>query len=435
LKRQSAQFYSLLEDEMNVKKAFGLTLALAAGAAGLSLSQVGAQQKLQLEFVTTSLQPFADYFNPLVERYNGANAAQNLKWTDLPQAAIQQKILTGIASGNSPDAVQMNNSQIIELAQQGALQPLNTLLDKKVLDSYQKAALAAFTFEGKVYGLPDYASPRIVLFNTEILKKAGLDASNLPRTQGGIIAWAKQIREKTGAFGFSPLIDSANMLKVFQEEGLPVLSADRKKAVFNSPAHIGLLQRYIALRKADVFPEDTMKGIGAAFNLYTAGKLGICVVGITFVPRLEKDANAIYKTTVVGQSPIAAGQVVQASTFAYAVPTGTKDPKASAALAAWLTNDAQQLAFAKRVGTVFPTTIQAARDPYFSSGKGSTNLTDLGRYVGSLSMKNAKELNPIVPNASTLNKAVKDNIEAAIFGQKTAKQALDDTVAIWNANL
>ncbi len=420
---------------MNLQRAFGLTVAVAAGIAGLSLSQVGAQQKAPLEFVTTSLQPFADYFNPLVERYNAANPAQNLKWTDLPQAAIQQKVLTGIASGNSPDAVQMNNTQILELAQQGALQPLNTLLDKKVLDVYQKAALAAFTFDGKVYGLPDYASPRIVLFNTEILKKAGLDPANLPRTQGGIIEWAKKIAEKTDAFGFSPLIDSANLLKVFQEEGLPVLSSDRKKAVFNSPAHVALLNRYITLRKADVFPEDTMKGIGAAFNLYTAGKLGICVVGITFIPRLEKDAINIYKTTVLGTSPIAAGQVVQASTFAYAVPTGTKDPKASAALAAWLTNDAQQLAFAKRVGTVFPTTLKAARDPYFSSGKGSSNLTDLGRFVGSVTMRNAKELTPIVPNASTLNKAVKDNVEAAIFGQKTAKEALDAMVAVWNANL
>jgi putative chitobiose transport system substrate-binding protein len=420
---------------MNVKKALGLTIALAAGVAALSVTQVGAQQKAQLEFVTTSLQPFADYFNPMVERYNAANPAQNLKWTDLPQAAIQQKVLTGIASGNSPDAVQMNNTQILELAQQGALQPLNTLLDKKVLDTYQKSALDAFTFDGKIYGLPDYASPRIVLFNLDLIKKAGLNPAALPRTQGEIINWARQIREKTGAFGFSPLIDSANLLKVFQEEGLPVLSADRKRAVFNSPAHVALLQRYITLRKADVFPEDTMKGIGAAFNLYTAGKLGICIVGVTFIPRLEKDANAIYKVTAVGPSPIAAGQVVQASTFAYAVPTGTKDPKASAALAAWLTNDANQLAFAKRAGTVFPTTIRSARDPFFTAGRGSTNLADLGRYVGSVTMRNAKELTPIVPNAATLNKAVKDNVEAAIFGQKSAKEALDAMVAVWNANL
>lgn len=420
---------------MNLRKAFGISVLLAAGVAGLSVSQVGAQSKQDMEFVTTSLQPFADFFNPLVTRYNAANPSQNLKWTDLPQAAIQQKVLTGVAAGNPPNAVQMNSTQILELAQQGALESMNNLLDKKTLDVYQKQAMAAFTFEGKIYGLPDYASPRIILFNREILAKAGLDGRELPRTQGGIIEWAKIIQQKTGVFGFSPLIANADMLKVFQEEGLPLFSADRKRAVFNSNAHIGLLQRYIDLRKSSVFSEESMKGIAASYNLYTAGKLGMCIVGITFVPRLANDAPAIFKNTAVAPNPIAAGQVTQASTFAYAVPKGTKNPKASAELAAWLTNDANQLAFAKRAGTVFPTTVKAARDPYFTSGRGSTNLVDQGRFAGSQTMKSAKELTPVVPNASTLNKAIKDNIEAAIFGQKTAKQALDDAVAIWNANL
>ncbi len=420
---------------MNIRKAFGISVLLAAGVAGLSFSQVGAQDKLQMEFVTTSLQPFADFFNPLVTKYNAANGNQNLKWTDLPQAAIQQKVLSGVAAGSPPDAVQMNSTQILELAQQGALQNLSGLLDKKTLDVYQKQALAAFTFEGKVYGLPDYASPRIILFNRDILKKAGLDGQELPRTQGGIIQWAKIIQEKAGVFGFSPLIANADLLKVFQEEGLPVLSADRKKAAFNSPAHVALLQRYIDLRKANVFSEESMKGIGASYNLYTAGKLGMCIVGITFIPRLANDAPAIFKVSAVAPNPIAAGQVTQASTFAYAVPVGTKNPKASAALAAWLTNDDNQLAFAKRAGTVFPTAVKASRDPYFASGRNSANLIDLGRFAGSQTMKSAKELTPVVPNASTLNKAIKDNVEAAIFGQKTAKQALDDAAAIWNANL
>ncbi|MFN3265779.1 MAG: ABC transporter substrate-binding protein [Deinococcales bacterium] len=420
---------------MNLRKAFGVSVLLATGVAGLSVSQVGAQSKLELEFVTTSLQPFADFFNPLVTRYNAANPSQNLKWTDLPQSAIQQKVLSGVAAGNPPNAVQMNSTQILELAQQGALESLNNLLDKKTLDVYQKQAIGAFTFEGKIYGLPDYASPRIILFNRDILAKAGLDGKDLPRTQGGIIEWAKIIQQKTGTFGFSPLIANADMLKVFQEEGLPLLSPDRKKAVFNSSAHVALLQRYVDLRKANVFSEESMKGIGASYNLYTAGKLGMCIVGITFIPRLANDAPAIFKNTAVAPNPIAAGQVTQASTFAYAVPKGTKNPKASAELAAWLTNDANQLAFAKRAGTVFPTTIKAARDPYFISGRNSTNLVDQGRYAGSQTMKSAKELTPVVPNASTLNKAIKDNVEAAIFGQKTAKQALDAAVAIWNANL
>jgi putative chitobiose transport system substrate-binding protein len=156
-------------------------------------------------------------------------------------------------------------------------------------------------------------------------------------------------------------------------------------------------------------------------------------VGPQFMPRLEKDNNAVWKVTKVAPHPVGLGNVVQASTFAYAVPKGVKDAKAAAALAAWLTNDENQLAFSKRTGTTFPTTIKAARDPFFSSGGATVN--DQARLAAAKTMSKGRDLTVPVPNASELNKAFKDNIEAAIFGQKTAKQALDDIVKVWNANL
>jgi putative chitobiose transport system substrate-binding protein len=400
-----------------------------------TLLTLGLSSAQQLEFVTTSLAPtFNDFFEPLVARFERANAGVKLKWTDLPQAAIQQKILAGIAAGNPPDAVQLNSNQILELAQQGALLPLNDLLDAATFKLYQKTALDAFTFEGKIYALPDYASTRIVAFNANILRKAWLDPNNPPKTIPGIIEWAKTIKDKTGVYGFAPLIANVDFLKVFQEAGLPIFDAARKKAVFNSPAHVALLQQYVDLRKQDYFPEDVMRrGFTAAYELYTAGKLGIIIIGPQFMPRLEKDNNAVWKVTVVAPHPVGAGQVVQASTFAYAVPKGVRDPKRAAQLAAWLTNDDNQLAFSKRTGTTFPTTVKAANDPFFRSG--GSNVNDLARLAAAKTMRYGRDLTVPVPNASALNKAFKDNVEAAIFGQKSAKAALDDIVKFWNANL
>lgn len=395
---------------------------------------MGSALGQQLEFITTNLQTFADFFNPLTSKYEQANAGAKLKWTDLPQNAIQQKVLAGVAAGNSPDAIQMNSNQIIELAQQGALLPLNDLLDAKTLALYQKPSLEAFAYEGKIYGLPDYASTRIVAYNSDILKKAGLDPKKLPQTIPGIIEWAKQIKDKAGVYGFAPLISNVDFLKTFQEAGLPIFDEKGKKAVFNGGAHVDLLQEYIDLRKKDYYPEDVMRrGFTAAYELYTSGKLGIIIIGPQFMPRLEKDNNDVWKVTVVAPHPIGWGKVVQASTFAYAVPKGVRDPKKAAALAHWLTSDEQQLAFSKRTATTFPTTIAAAKDPYFRTGGSSVN--DLARAAAAKTMQYGRDLSVNVPNAAELNKVFKDNLEAAIFGRKTAKQALDDIVKFWNANL
>lgn len=64
------------------------------------LLMLGLSSAQQLEFVTTSLAPtFNDFFEPLVERAN-KQFGTSVKWTDLPQNAIQQKVLAGIAAGN-----------------------------------------------------------------------------------------------------------------------------------------------------------------------------------------------------------------------------------------------------------------------------------------------------------------------------------------------
>jgi putative chitobiose transport system substrate-binding protein len=408
------------------KRTLALGLALVTG--GLTLTAV-AQSKAQMEFWTVNLQTFADFYNPLVESYQKTNPNVSLKWVDVAFNAFQQKTLASVAAGNPPDAVQLNKSAVAELAEQGALLPLNDLLDAKTLALYQPAALSAFTVDGKVYALPDYATPRIIAYNADILKKAGIDANNLPKTIPGINALAKTIKDKTGLYGYIPNIGATSILQVFQEAGLAVTDKSGK-AVFNTPEHVAVLQEYVDMRKKDYLPEDTMRrGFAGAYELYAAGKLGFMIIGPTFIPRLEKDNNALWKNTIIRAHPVGLGNVVQASTFAWSVPKGVKDPKAAARLAAFLTSDATQLAFSKRTGTTFPTTVKAAKDPFFTTGGNTTN--DAARLATAQTTRYAKELT--VTASSSQGNAVKDNIEAAFFGRKTAKQALDDAVKAWNA--
>jgi len=72
------------------------------------------------------------------------------------------------------------------------------------------------------------------------------------------IETAATIKQKTGVYGFMPNVDKIRLLTLFQEEGLPVLSPDGHRAVFDSPAHVALLARYVELFKRDIFPTDTL---------------------------------------------------------------------------------------------------------------------------------------------------------------------------------
>ncbi|GGL73634.1 sugar ABC transporter substrate-binding protein [Deinococcus aerolatus] len=402
---------------------------LAAASAG-----VASAQKTQLEFWTISLAPlFNDEMNRLVAQFEKENPGVELKWVDVPSNAMEQKLLAAVASGRPPAAVNLSSDMAVKLVQQGALEPLT--LDAAAKKLYFESPLSTFTFDGKVMGVPWYWAPKVVAYNTDIFKKAGLDPNNPPRTLQTIIAAAKQIKDRTGMYGFMPNIGGINMLYLFQEAGLPVLDKSGSKAVFNSPEHIRLVQQYVDLYKAGYIPEDTMRrGYTAATELYSSGKLGMLITGPQFIIRVENDNKAIYNLTKVAPYPInLAGNVIHTPLMAFTVPKGVKDRALAQKLALFLTNDANQLQFSRVTKTTFPSTVKASTDKFFKQGGASA--IDQGKLVASTELKKAKDLTLNYPDASKLNKVFKDNIEGAMAGQKTVKAALDDIVKAWNASL
>ncbi|THF70052.1 sugar ABC transporter substrate-binding protein [Deinococcus sp. Arct2-2] len=402
-------------------------------AALIAASTAGAQ-KTELEFWTISLAPlFNDEMNRLVSQFEKENPTINLKWVDVPANAIEQKLLAAVASGRPPAAVNLSSDMAVKLVQQGALEPL-TLSDAQK-KSYFGSPLNTFTFDGKTMGVPWYWAPKVVAYNTDIFRKAGLDPANPPRTIQTLIAAAKQIKDKTGMYGFMPNINNINMLFMFQEAGLPIFDKSGAKAVFNSPEHVKLLQTYVDLYKGGYIPEDTMRrGFTAATELYSSGKLAMLITGPQFILRVANDNKAIYDLTKVAPYPInIAGNVIHTPLMGFTVPKGVKDKALSQKLALFLTNDVNQLQFSKVTKTTFPSTVKASTDKFFKQG--GANAIDQGKLVSSTELKKAKDLTLVYPDASKLNKVFKDNVEAAMAGQKTAKQALDDIVKAWNASL
>ncbi|WP_161881508.1 ABC transporter substrate-binding protein [Deinococcus alpinitundrae] len=410
-----------------------MTKTLLMTAALLGLSAASAQ-KATLEFWTISLAPlFNDEMNRLAAAFEKANPDTDVKWVDVPATAIEQKLLAAVAAGRPPAVVNLSSDMTVKMVQQGALEPMTLSDAQKKL--YFASPLSTFTFDNKVYGTPWYWAPKVVAYNTDIFKKAGLDASKPPLTIQTMIAAAKQIKDKTGMYGFMPNINGTGLLYLFQEAGLPILSNDKSKAVFNSDKHIQLLQTYIDLYKKDYIPEDTLRrGYVGATELYSAGKLAMLITGPQFILRVANDNKAVYDLTKVAPYPInIAGNVIHTPLMGMVVPKGVKDKALAQQLALFLTNDANQLAFSKVTQTTFPSTVKASGDKYFKAG--GTNATDQGRLVSSKELKKAKDLTLIYPDASKLNKVFKDNVEAAMLGQKTAKAALDDIVKAWNASL
>jgi len=411
----------------------GIALLVAALLL-LSLPLASAAPEVTLEFWTISLQPFfTDYINGMTAAYERSHPGVKIRWVDVQFAAIEQKLLASLAGGVAPDVVNLNTEMAIRMAEQGVLVDMDAAVSAAERRRYFDGLWASARLRGRTYGIPWYVAPNVLAYNVALYKKAGLNPLDPPETEDELIAHARSIKEKTKVYGFMPNVDGIRMLHRFQENGLPILSADGKRAVFNSAAHVAYLQKYVQLFKQDFFPEDTLRrGFLGATERYSAGQLGILVTGPQFLLRVKQDNPDVYAQTFVAPYPKGKGNVVHLATMTVTVPKATKHAKEAVDFGLYVTNDENQLQFSKQV-VILPSTRVAASNAFFRQGGASAE--ERARKIAAAELQFSRDLTVVVPHQSDLYKVFREAIESAFFGQRTAKEALDWAVNQWNARL
>jgi putative chitobiose transport system substrate-binding protein len=399
------------------------------------IGAVAARDTVHVEFWTMSLKPkFTAYFRDLVARYQAAHPGVTLEWVDVPWDTLQTKLTAAIVARTAPALVQLNVPWAYDYALYGALRPIDALLGEDRA-RYTDGAIADVTFRGKVYGFPHYNSVNVMAYNTALFRQAGI--THVPATFAEQLEAARQIRARTGQYGFSPAL--GKIAGIFLEEGLPLVQNGR--AVFNSPRHVAFITRLAdaykagGLLKDKLFSEDNYP---ASIDAYKSGRMAMLVAPPSALIRVRDDAPDVYAVTDVAPSPVGASGVAAGGwLFHFAMPSTTDDRTAveAAQFAKFLTNDENQLAFTKLAGA-FPTARKAAADPHFQRIPTNAGAYDKAMAIGARGMDVVRTLYVGgVPGFERLNKRLQDAVEAAVIGRRDPQAALDEAAAFWNSKL
>ena len=92
------------------------------------------------------------------------------QWT-----GIVEKLTTALSSSDSPDVIELGNTQAQAFEAAGALQDLT---DKKAElggDDLLQSLVEAGTYDGKFFGVPYYAGARVILYRKDLFEKSGID--------------------------------------------------------------------------------------------------------------------------------------------------------------------------------------------------------------------------------------------------------------------
>ncbi|WHT21944.1 extracellular solute-binding protein [Crossiella sp. CA-258035] len=139
-----------------------------------------------------------DYEAGLVQQnldsFGKANPDLRIEYTPITSSQYVRKVVAEFTGDNGPDALYCYDDSLASWAQAGYLQPLDGLpgVDEVYQGLYESNA-KALTYQGKRYGLPYYTDSHGLLYNAELLAKAGI--STPPASLDELEAQALRIRQ------------------------------------------------------------------------------------------------------------------------------------------------------------------------------------------------------------------------------------------------
>jgi multiple sugar transport system substrate-binding protein len=128
----------------------------------------------------------------------------NIKVTkqNLDYNQMLDKLRTAALGNAAPMVARMPILWGVEFAAKGQLQEYGPTDVGYSLDQYWPGAMKSVTWKNKTYGVPTNNETMAFIWNSAIFKAAGLDPEKAPETWDDVVAYSKQIKEKTGKNGY-----------------------------------------------------------------------------------------------------------------------------------------------------------------------------------------------------------------------------------------
>lgn len=380
------------------------------------------------------LQPqFTDYFKNLISSFEAENSGLIVRWVDVPWSAMESKILTAVAGKTAPDVVNLNPDFASQLASRNAWLELDSKISPQVRQQYLPNIWKASTLNDKSFGIPWYLTTRVTIYNADLFKKAAI--SNPPRTYEELAQVAKIVKEKTGKYAFFVTLvpgDSGEVLESLVQMGVQLVDA-QGKAAFNTPAGIAAFKYWVDLYKNGLLPKEVLtQGHRQAIQLYQSGETALLAAGSEFFGTIAKNAPAIAQVSAISPQITGVTGKKTVAVMNLVIPRDTAKSDNALKFALFVTNNKNQLAFAK-AANVLPSTVESLQDSYFKSADANASSADKARIVSASQMQQAEVLVPAMRDLNKLQKAIYENLQSAMLGNKTVEQAVADAASGWNS--
>ena len=152
-----------------------VVLAAVVALALLANRPAAAPVALRLQVALTPEELVS--FRPALERIDAAHPEWTVQLELVPQGSEAERVTSDLARGALADVVRVQGVNVQQWIRRGAFAPLDQRLPASGidLDDFYPGPVDQFRWDGRLWGVPDTASPEFVFYDKAAFRDAGLE--------------------------------------------------------------------------------------------------------------------------------------------------------------------------------------------------------------------------------------------------------------------
>ncbi|MCF8240662.1 MAG: sugar ABC transporter substrate-binding protein [Melioribacteraceae bacterium] len=227
--------------------------------------------KIVIDFWTLGAE--GEYILELIPAFEKENPGIEVNVQQIPWTAAQEKLITAVASDNTPDLCQLGNTWIPQFVALNSLEILDEYVsssDQIKKENYFDGIWSTNIIENKLYGIPWYIDTRVLFYRTDVLAEAGLN--HPPQTWEELYDVSKKIKEIPGKKDkyaiYLPANEWASFVIFGLQAGSTILKNNNRYGNFSGSKFKKAFEFLVKFHKQGLAPI----GISQVTNVYQAFK-------------------------------------------------------------------------------------------------------------------------------------------------------------------
>ncbi|UXN68688.1 sugar ABC transporter substrate-binding protein [Devosia neptuniae] len=396
-------------------------LGLAAGIAlGALLAAGPAMAQVTLKIWSIDGVDRVGIADTFSKEFDEQNEDIVVEYRAIPFDDLVNETLRAFATGNAPDIVSFDNPDFAMFSSRGAMLDITDRIAASTVikaDNYFAGPLNSVSWEGKYFGIPKYTDTIGVFYNKDLFAKAGI--TEPPTTWEQLAEYAEKLTDPANNVYGVTFSARAGEEGTFQFLPLIQMSGGSYTDV-NTDGAIGALELWKKIIDNGWASKDVLSlGQWDSTGTFNSGNAAMAISGPWEVDRMVEDAKFDWGVALLPTLTEGGDRSSALGGFDWGIMSTTKHPdEAFRALEYFASQD-------NRIFAEFGSIPARSDIPLPASGNA---LKDAALKVFQEQLKYAQPRGPH-PEWQKISKAIYDAMQAALTGQMSAKDALDQAEA------